>query len=220
MNSGDFRGARDRMVREQIEARGIRDATTLRIMRDVPRHLFVDEALNNAAYGDHALPIGFEQTISQPYMVAFMTEQVALGAHDRVLEIGTGSGYQTAVLSRLARTVFTIERIPGLGRKSRERLTALGFENVFYRIGDGTLGWPSAAPFDAIVVTAGAPVTPRALASQLGVGGRLLVPVGERSQQVLRVLRRVENGAIEEEASIPCCFVPLIGQEGWGEGQG
>jgi len=219
VSSRDFGGARDRMVREQIEARGIRDATTLRILREVPRHLFVDEALSNAAYGDHALPIGFEQTISQPYMVAFMTEQVALGPRERVLEVGTGSGYQTAVLARLARTVFTIERIPALARKTRERLTALGFENVFYRIGDGTLGWPSAAPFDAIVVTAGAPVTPRALASQLAVGGRLLVPVGERSQQVLRVLSRLENGAIEEESSIPCCFVPLIGQEGWGEGQ-
>lgn len=221
MTEPDFAGARDRMVREQVEARGIRDARTLQALRTVPRHRFVDPALAASAYGDHPLPIGHGQTISQPYMVGLMTELAELGADARVLEIGTGSGYQAAVLSRLCQVVFTIERLAPLALAAQYRFRDLAYDNIVVRIGDGTLGWRRFAPFHAILVTAGAPEPPPTLIEQLRPGGRLLVPSGSRASQQLAVLERGEEesgGGVSRSWSVPCTFVPLIGREGWRDG--
>ncbi len=212
----DYARDRDRMVEEQIESRGVGHPGVLRAMRLVPRHRFVDEAMEAAAYGDHALPIGHGQTISQPFMVALMTELLRPLPEHRVLEIGTGSGYQAAILSRLVRTVFTIERIGPLAQRARALLEELGYENVVVRTGDGTLGWRRFAPFDGIIVAAGAPEVPPSLFEQLRVGGRLVAPTGDRGRQRLVVIDRGPEGFSTQE-SIACTFVPLIGREGWKE---
>jgi len=202
------------MVEEQLRARGIQDARVLRIMAAVPRHLFVDPTFLGRAYSDHALPIGQEQTISQPYMVALMTQALALEGDEKVLEVGTGSGYQTAMLAELADRVFTIERIPEIGIAARERLTAMGYTNIIFRIGDGTVGWREMSPFDRVIVTAGAPKIPSFLEEQLRVGGWGIVPVGDAANQSLVRVTRTETG-LREEVLCSCTFVPLIGKEGW-----
>jgi protein-L-isoaspartate(D-aspartate) O-methyltransferase len=210
----DDERARLKMVDEQIAARGIKDRRVLSAMGRVPRHLFVEEALRDSAYGDHALPIGEQQTISQPYMVALMTETLALKGHERVLEIGTGSGYQTAVLAELAAQVYSIERIDSLAAKARRLLASLGYRNVQIKVYDGTYGWKEEAPFDAILVTAGSPEIPIPLTEQLKEGGRMVIPVGERTTQVLKKVTKTSAG-IEVTALTGCVFVPLIGGHGW-----
>jgi protein-L-isoaspartate(D-aspartate) O-methyltransferase len=202
------------MVDEQIAARGIKDRRVLSAMGRVPRHLFVEEALRDSAYGDHALPIGEQQTISQPYMVALMTETLALKGSERVLEIGTGSGYQTAVLAELAAQVYSVERIDSLAAKARRLLASLGYRNVQIKVFDGTYGWKEVAPFDAILVTAGSPEIPMPLTEQLKEGGRMVIPVGERTAQVLKKVTKTSAG-IEVTALTGCVFVPLIGGHGW-----
>ena len=213
----DLAVARRRMVEQQLRARGIRDRHVLRIMEAIPRHLFVDDALVARAYSDHALPIGEEQTISQPYMVALMTQALDLTGEEKVLEIGTGSGYQTAILAELADRVFTIERIPAIAEAAKERLTALGYTNIAFRCGDGTLGWSEMAPFDRVLVTAGAPRIPAFLEEQLVPGGVAVVPVGVRANQSLVKLTRVPEG-LKQRILCGCTFVPLIGREGWTSG--
>lgn len=208
--------ARERMVTEQLERRGIRDARVLAAMRKVPRHVFVEPSLAPQAYEDSPLPIGQEQTISQPYMVAIMTEALALHGDERVLEIGTGSGYQTAVLAELADRVYSIERIPALAERAQRILSHLGYENVSIQIGDGSLGFPEAGPFGAIIVTAGAPAIPQPLVEQLQSGGRLVVPVGPPQAQTLRRVLKKEEG-IEQEELVGCVFVKLVGEHGWRE---
>jgi len=199
---------REEMVRRQIEARGVGDTAVLRAMREVPRHSFVPEAPPAQAYGDHPLPIGHGQTISQPYIVAFMAEAADISAGDRVLEIGTGSGYGAAVLAELASEVYTIEIVPELAERARAVLGRLGFENVEVRTGNGWLGWPEHAPYDAVVVTAAPDEVPPNLVDQLAVGGTLVVPVGDLIQ-TLRVLRKTPRGMVEE-ASLPVRFVPMV----------
>jgi protein-L-isoaspartate(D-aspartate) O-methyltransferase len=208
--------ARDRMVDEQIAARRVRDPVVLHAMRTVPRERFVDEIQARFAYEDEPLPIGEGQTISQPYIVAAMTQALRLRPGDRVLEIGTGSGYAAAVLSVIVAEVYTIERVGSLARSARRRLRDLGYANVHVRHGDGSLGWPEHAPYDAIGVTAGGPDVPRSLLRQLAVGGRLVMPVGPttRSQRLVRVVRTGED-TYEREALEEVAFVPLIGAEGW-----
>lgn len=213
----DYAVARRRMVEEQLVKRGIRDMRVLRLMSAVPRHLFVDPTFAGKAYSDHALPIGQEQTISQPYMVALMTQALGLEGHEKVLEIGTGSGYQTAMLAELAERVFTIERIPEIGIAARERLQGMGYSNIIYRIGDGTVGWREFAPYDRIIVTAGAPVVPPFLEEQLAVGACCIVPVGDATNQSLVRVTRTGTG-LHEEVLCSCTFVPLIGKEGWSAG--
>jgi protein-L-isoaspartate(D-aspartate) O-methyltransferase len=207
---------RRRMVDEQIAARGVRDERVLAAMRKVPRHEFLPEAIGGMAYADNALPIGEGQTISQPYMVALMTELLGLAGTERVLEIGTGSGYQAAVLAQLCEKVYTVERIKTIGEKARATLDRLGYKNVALKIYDGTYGWKEMAPFDAILVTAGSPDIPAPLIEQLKVGGRMVIPVGERYSQRLVKMVKTSEGTITE-TSIPCVFVPLIGNHGWKE---
>lgn len=202
------------MVEEQLMARGIKDERVLHAMESVPRHLFVSEELKDRAYDDCALPIGEGQTISQPYMVAIMTELLELKGDEKVLEIGTGSGYQSAVLSLLSSEVFTIERVRTLAVKARELLKKLGYKNVNVFITDGTLGLPEHAPFDAIIVTAGAPEIPPVYIEQLKMNGRLVIPVGSRFSQTLYQIKKTPSGIITK-ASTPCVFVPLIGRYGW-----
>jgi protein-L-isoaspartate(D-aspartate) O-methyltransferase len=214
----DLSIARRRMVEEQLRARGIHDSHVLRIMQAMPRHLFVDDTLSASAYSDHALPIGEEQTISQPYMVALMTQALDLTGNEKVLEIGTGSGYQTAILAELAERVFTIERIPAIATAARERLTALGYSNIVFRCADGTLGWREMAPFDRILITAGAPHMPSFLAEQLRPGGIAVVPVGESENQSLIKATSTPNG-LTRRVLCGCTFVPLIGREGWAAGE-
>jgi protein-L-isoaspartate(D-aspartate) O-methyltransferase len=201
--------ARDRMVREQVEARGVRDARTLAALRKVERHLFVPPELAGHAYADHPLPIGEEQTISQPYIVAVMTEAIGLRGGEKVLEIGTGSGYQAAVLAEAGATVFTIEIVPGLFEQARARLARLGYRTVHTRQGNGWAGWPEEAPFDAIVVTAAASRIPEPLKQQLREGGRLIIPVGDDLQELRLLTRR--GDAFEERRLLPVRFVPLVG---------
>lgn len=210
----DYARERERMVIIQLEARGITDPNVLAAMRKVPRHLFVGEALQDQAYGDFPLPIGHDQTISQPYMVAEMTRLLELTPHDRVLEIGTGSGYQTAILAELAYGVYTIERIPELLSKAKTRLEQLKYSNVVARCSDGTNGWPEEGPFDAIIVTAGAPHVPDALKEQLATKGRLVIPVGDAYSQILMKITRKDDKFIER-AMGGCRFVKLIGKNGW-----
>ena len=200
---------RERMVKEQIEARGIKDPLTLAALRKVPRHLFVPENAASEAYSDVPLPIGHGQTISQPYIVAFMTEALGLRGGEKVLEVGTGSGYQAAVLSEIASSVHTIEIVPELATQARERLARLGYRNVDVRSGDGYRGWPEAAPFDAVVVTAAAPRIPEPLKEQLKDGGRLVIPLGDADQQLIVVTRR--GSAFEERHVLPVRFVPMTG---------
>jgi protein-L-isoaspartate(D-aspartate) O-methyltransferase len=202
------------MVEEQLKARGIRDERVLSAMAEVPRHEFVDEDVRYRAYEDGALPIGEGQTISQPYMVALMTELLELRGEEKVLEVGTGSGYQAAVLSLLAADIFTVERIPSLAETARQRFTKLGYKNITVRVSDGTLGLQEEAPFDGIIVTAGAPDIPHEYLAQLKEGGRLVIPVGGRFSQTLWQVRKRTGGA-DRVRSTSCVFVPLIGREGW-----
>lgn len=205
----------DRMVRELVEARGIREPRVLEAIRQVPRHLFVGEHLARSAYGDHALPIGAEQTISQPYVVARMTELLAVEAEHSVLEIGTGSGYQTAVLARLARRVYSIERVASLAQQAIARMRELDLQNVKIHVFDGTLGFSEAAPFDRILVTAGAPAPPQPLLDQLATGGRLLVPEGDRQTQRLVLYDKGRKGNVRRLEGEEVAFVPLVGRHGW-----
>jgi len=210
---------RRRMVREHIADRGVSDPRVLDAMGEVPRHLFVREHLRRKAYGDHALPIEEGQTISQPYVVAKMTETLRVEPHHKVLEIGTGSGYQTAILSRLARWVYSLERLPELAKTAIGRLRTLGIDNVKIVIFDGSMGWSEAAPFDRILVTAGAPVVPEALLGQLGEGGRLLIPEGDRQGQRLVLYKKTRKGVVREPGEA-VAFVPLVGRFGWtGDGE-
>ncbi len=208
-----------RMVDTQLRSRGIKDTRVLKAMEKIPRHLFVDEALQDQAYNDCPLPIAENQTISQPYMVALMTEALGLKGREKVLELGTGSGYQTAVLAELADRVFSVERIASLASRARKILDSLNYFNVAIRVGDGTYGWREEAPFDGIIVTAGAPEVPKTLVEQLDVGGRLVIPVGGRfSQNLMRITRMSEDiDDIETENLGGCRFVDLIGEHGWKE---
>ncbi len=197
------------MVRTQIEARGVKDTAVLRVMRTTPRHLFVPAPYQRFAYEDRPLPIGYGQTISQPYIVAVMTELLELTGKEKVLEIGTGSGYQAAILSQLADTVYTIEIIPELCRRARYRLQMLGYDNVVVVCGDGYKGLPDYAPFDRIIVTAAPPKIPEALIRQLKPGGIMVLPVGEYFQRLVRI-RKHEDGTIEKEVLFPVRFVPMV----------
>jgi protein-L-isoaspartate(D-aspartate) O-methyltransferase len=212
----DFALQRREMVETQLAARGVTDPRVLEAMSRVPRHLFVPEEMRRSAYNDMALPIGEGQTISQPYMVAVMTELLELDGTEKVLEIGTGSGYQAAVLAELAMQVYTIERNLLIADRAAALLRSLSYDNMHVRIGDGTLGWPEAAPFDAIIVTAASPGIPEPLVEQLAMDGILAIPVGSRFSQELRKLRKTRQGIIEERHT-PCVFVPLIGEHGWKE---
>ncbi len=209
-----YQRLRESMVKNQIEARGIKDPRVLDAMRTVPRHEFVNESLIDQAYNDHPLPIGEQQTISQPYIVALMTEALQVDQDDRVLEIGTGSGYQAAVLAELAYRVYTIERNRTLYDRTRQILEKMGYYNIVCRYGDGTIGCKEEAPFDAILVTAGAPEIPKPLVDQLDVGGRMVIPVGSSSSQMLVKLYRDEKGIHQTDLG-GCRFVKLIGQRGW-----
>jgi protein-L-isoaspartate(D-aspartate) O-methyltransferase len=207
---------RNRMVDDQIIPRGVRDERVLAAMRKVPRHEFLPEAIRGMAYADNAMPIGEGQTMSQPYMVALMTELLALKGAERVLEIGTGSGYQAAVLAELCEKVYTVERIKTIADRARATLDRLGYRSVAIKVYDGTYGWKDMAPFDAILVTAGSPDIPVPLVEQLGVGGRMVIPVGGRyGQELMRVIKTAEGTVTE--MNIPCVFVPLIGNHGWKE---
>lgn len=208
---------RIKMVDSQIRARGIRDPRVLKAMETVPRHLFVNEALRDQAYNDNPLPINGGQTISQPYIVALMTEAMGLTGKEKVLEIGTGSGYQAAILAMLAEHVFSIDRLASLAGEARRLLESLNFYNIAIRVGDGTLGWKDEAPFDAVMVTAGAPNIPKTLVEQLAVGGRLIIPVGGRhSQSLIRLTRLSEDtNEVKKEDLGGCRFVDLIGEYGW-----
>ncbi|MDD3295092.1 MAG: protein-L-isoaspartate(D-aspartate) O-methyltransferase [Geobacteraceae bacterium] len=211
----NFEVARRRMVETQIVTRGIRDKRVIEAMLKIPRHLFVEEAMAAQSYNDNPLPIGEKQTISQPYMVALMTELLELDGKEKVLEIGTGSGYQSAVLAVLADRVCTMERIRPLAMRARKTLDGLGLLNVNIRVADGTCGWEEEAPFDAILVTAGAPEIPNTLVAQLAVGGRLVLPVGDQYSQTLVRIVKQQDGSCTIEDSIGCRFVKLIGRHGW-----
>jgi protein-L-isoaspartate(D-aspartate) O-methyltransferase len=202
------------MVFEQLTQRGIQDQRVLKVMEKVPREAFVPEALRDRAYDDTPLPIGDGQTISQPYIVGLMTELLRLQGGERVLEIGTGSGYQTAILAELCAKVFSIERSFTLSAAARKILESLGYNNVLLRVGDGTVGWDEFSPYDGIIVTAGAPAIPKALSHQLKEGGRMVIPVGDRMQQDLKIVRRTETG-FDVQSGGGCVFVPLVGRNGW-----
>lgn len=212
----EFERLRNLMVDTQLVSRGIKDERVLAAMRKVPRHLFIDETLIDRAYEDHALPIGEEQTISQPYMVAIMTELLELRGNERVLEIGTGSGYQCAILAELASKVYSIERVNALAIKSKRLLDSLGYKNIEIRVANGTYGWKEESPFDGIIVTAGAPEIPETLIEQLVVGGKLVIPVGDRWSQILIKVTKTPEGAITQSIT-GCIFVPLLGGLGWKE---
>jgi protein-L-isoaspartate(D-aspartate) O-methyltransferase len=206
--------AREQMVKQQLETREVRDRLTLAAVRKVPRHLFVPAESQRLAYEDYPLPIGHGQTISQPYIVAFMTEALGLVGGETVLEIGTGSGYQTAVLAELARRVCSVERLGTLATRARGILEDLGYTNAVVRIADGTYGWPDEAPFERIVVTAGAPAVPGPLFQQLAEGGMMLVPVGDAQTQTLHVIQKVD-GRMRTALDCGCVFVKLVGRYGW-----
>jgi protein-L-isoaspartate(D-aspartate) O-methyltransferase len=219
IDDGYYDSQRATMVEEQLQGLGITDERVLAAMGEVPRHRFVPEYLTVLAYQDRALPIGFDQTISQPYMVALMLEALELTGTERVLEVGAGSGYQAALLGLLAREVYAVEIIPGLTESARRVIQRLGYDNVKVILANGSLGFEEAAPYDAIVVAAGAPEVPEALVEQLAEGGRLVIPVGDRSgQTVLRI--RKSGGRTHTERITPCIFVPLIGKDGWVRGSG
>ncbi|MBW2607537.1 MAG: protein-L-isoaspartate(D-aspartate) O-methyltransferase [Deltaproteobacteria bacterium] len=215
-NSMKYKRQREEMIKRQIVARGITDEKVITAMRNVPRHLFVSEALTDQAYGDFPLPIGEQQTISQPYIVAEMTQALQLSKEDRVLEIGTGSGYQAAIIAQIGYRVYTIERIHSLLLKARSLFDRLLYHNIITRYSDGTAGWADESPFDAIIITAGAPRIPETLVSQLAVGGRMVIPVGDQYSQELIKLHREKNG-IHKTSLGGCRFVKLIGEHGWRE---
>ncbi|HEY69724.1 MAG TPA: protein-L-isoaspartate(D-aspartate) O-methyltransferase [Anaerolineae bacterium] len=214
MKKDKYRQARERMVEQQLRTRGISDERVLQVMRSVPRHLFVDPDLRYAAYSDAPLPIPQQQTISQPYIVALMTELLELKGGERVLEVGTGSGYQAAVLAHIAGKVYTLERIHELVVQAEKTLSKLGLDNVEVFEVDGTLGLPEHAPYEAIIVTAAAPHVPEPLKQQLGEGGRLVLPVGSRMGQMLERWRRTGDDFSHERLA-PVAFVPLVGDHGW-----
>jgi len=202
------------MIEEHLLRRGIADERVIAAMRRVPRHLFVEEALQDRAYGDHPLPIGEGQTISQPFIVAQMTSLLALSGGEKVLEVGTGSGYQTAVLAALARRVCSVERLPGLAARARALIEGLGITNVWIRVGNGALGWPDEAPFDRILIAAGAPEVPAPLFQQLAEGGRIVLPVGDRTNQTLTLVENVA-GTMKTTTWGNCTFVKLVGKYAW-----
>lgn len=210
----EFWLARRQMVTEQIMARGIRNPRLLTVIESIPRHLFVSAEEREWAYSDGPLPIGYDQTISQPYIVALMTDLLALQGHERVLEVGTGSGYQAAVLGKMAAEVHTVEIIPDLVERAKKLLDELGYSNVSVHLGDGSLGWPDAAPYDGILVAAAAPEVPQPLFDQLAEGGRLVIPIGGRGFQELQVWKRKKDG-LRQTRSISVAFVPLRGKHGW-----
>jgi protein-L-isoaspartate(D-aspartate) O-methyltransferase len=215
----EYQIPRQRMVERLRDHYKIKDVNVLDVMNKLPRHLFVPEALRSQAYKDNALPIASGQTISQPFIVARMTEILELSRRDKVLEIGAGTGYQTAVLAALTRSVFAVERLPNLAAEARERLKRLGIYNVSIKTDDGTTGWEAYAPYDAILVAAGGPEIPQPLVSQLKIGGRLVIPIGvdQKQQNLVRVIK-TEKG-IQTEDLGPCAFVPLIGEHGWQQGR-
>ena len=211
-----YQRLREEMVRQQVEARGIADPAVLAALRQVPRHIFVSEALRDQAYGDFPLPIGEQQTISQPFIVAEMSQALELSREDRVLEIGTGSGYQAAILAQIAYRVYTIERIRPLYLQARRLFDELRLFNIVTRYGDGSKGWDEESPFDAIIVTAGAPTVPAVLVNQLAVGGRLVAPVGnQHSQDLVKIVK--EKTGIRQSNLGGCRFVKLVGEHGWKE---
>lgn len=214
MKEFDFDSMRKRMVEEQLILRGISDKRVLETFRKVPRHKFVDDEYLESAYSDYPLPIGCNQTISQPYMVALMTELLKPGMGSRVLEIGTGSGYQLAILCELAKEVYSIERIEALAQRSKMMVEKLGYANFKIKTGDGTLGWQEYAPYDGIMVTAGAPGIPDSLVNQLNEGGRLVIPIGGSFSQMLTLVEKSE-GSVKMRQVSSCVFVPLIGKDGW-----
>ena len=214
--SHDFSLARERMVKNQLIPRGINDERVLQVMGKIPRHLFIEEALAGEAYNDHPVPIGEKQTISQPYIVALMTEALELKGNEKTLEIGTGSGYQTAILAELSSRVYTIERIKSLMVNARELLAQSGYNNILFKAFDGTLGWKEYAPFDAIMVTAGSPSLPKPLIDQLADNGRIIIPVGDRySQELIKVIKKGKG--LEQKGLGGCRFVNLIGVHGWSD---
>jgi len=210
----EYTGKRLQMVRTLME-RDIKDPRVLEAFLKVPRHLFLDEALRPQAYDDYPLPIGEKQTISQPYMVALMTEALQLKGTEKVLEIGTGSGYQAAILAELADRVFTIERVPALAKRARRMLDLLRYTNIVGRIGDGTMGWREESPFDAVIVTAGAPEAPDPLLEQLEIGGKLIMPIGDEQAQDLKLYVKGGEDRYHEQSYGGCRFVKLIGEHGW-----
>ncbi len=219
MDEDKYAAARHNMVKTQLIPRGIADPRVLAAMGKVPRHRFVPSHLWDQAYNDYPLPIGEDQTISQPYIVALMTEILEPREADRVLEIGMGSGYQAAILAELVAQVFTIDRMAPLVSSARQVLESLGYRNIKTQLGDGTEGWPEEGPFDGIMVTAAAPQVPRPLTEQLALGGRLVIPVGDRYSQTLTLVRKIKDG-LKYEYHGGCRFVPLIGKYGWQEGEG
>lgn len=215
----DFSLERSKMVRDQMEKRGIKHPGVLAAMRKIPRHLFLSMEYQSEAYADHPLPIGFGQTISQPYIVALMTELLQPHPLDHVLEIGTGSGYQAAILSQLVAQVHTIDRHAELVKQAQSAAEQLNLTNIQFHVGDGSLGIPQHAPYDAILITAAAPRIPRPLLSQLKVGGRLILPVGARSHQTLERWIKKSDDSFEHDQDIPVSFVPLVGEHGWSESE-
>jgi len=211
----DYSIARRRMVEQQIADRGITDQRVLDAMLTIPRHLFVESGLQNHAYSDATLPIGEKQTISQPFTVASMTAALELQGHERILEIGTGSGYQTAILSHLVKRVYSIERISLLAAQARRVLDQLQMSNINIKMGDGTVGWKDQAPFDGILVAAGSPDVPQEYLEQLDINGKLVIPVGDRDEQTLLRICRLPDGQYKREHLMGCRFVPLIGEQGW-----
>ncbi len=211
----NFDEARERMVEQQLVSRGIHAAKVLAAMRTVPRHLFVEKMFRSSAYEDYPLPIGEEQTISQPYMVALMTELLDVSDESTVLEIGTGSGYQTAILAESARQVYTVERLKTLAEHARHVFEQLHYTNIEVHIGDGTVGWSEHAPYQRVLVTAGAPIVPESLLTQLADGGKLVIPVGDRVSQIVQIITKHGN-RLDTKTSCHCTFVKLIGQDGWG----
>ncbi len=214
MSRDSFVFNREKMVAEQLVPRGITDSAVLAAMRTIPRHEFIDDAMRSRAYGDYPLPIDCGQTISQPYIVALMTQALELTGEEKVLEIGTGSGYQAAILSRLCRKVYTVDRINSLVVKARKVFDRLRLHNIVSRIDDGTGGWPDEAPFDSIIVTAGGPAIPQPLVEQLADGGRMVIPVGEQDEQELKLIR-YEGGEVSVTSITRVRFVNLVGQHGW-----
>jgi protein-L-isoaspartate(D-aspartate) O-methyltransferase len=209
-----YESDRNEMVQRQIAARGLRDPRLLAAFESVPRHLFIPTEYRHHAYADVPLPLGYGQTISQPYIVAFMTHLLELTGSERILEVGTGSGYQAAILSHLAAEIHTVEMIPELFTQAEKILSELGCANVYCHLADGSLGWMESAPYDGILVTAAAPSAPQTLLSQLAEGGRLVLPVGDRGYQELEIWQRV-NGEFTRRPSLGVCFVPLRGEHGW-----
>jgi protein-L-isoaspartate(D-aspartate) O-methyltransferase len=213
----EYSAKRQKMVETQLLTRGIKDPRVIAAMRKVPRHLFLDEALWPEAYEDHPVPIGEKQTISQPFIVAIMTETLKLSGKEKILEIGTGSGYQAAILGELAEQVYSIERLPAIAKRARRILDELKYSNIVITIGDGTLGWKEHSPYHGIIVTAASPYPPKTLLDQLKIGGRLIIPIGDEFTQDLTLYVRESEADFSKESYGGCRFVKLIGEQGWRE---